>query len=655
VLVEPGGHADSRQRGSHQSADLQPLHSLAQVVATDSSVQLRELERRSRLLQNHPTQLGGSSLNLEPRLLLPCAVRSAAKANQLRWLYQLPTARAEPPVALDKFASERSIAFVREQRNETNPRWQQTFAGQSNHKHNSAGSRERSTRFVLANSYLAIEWPSKAQSGRYLGQLIAAEGGEPRTVCDTNVIIGEPLSVRLEAKSPGAELPASMAAQRAPTESEPVAGSWLSRATQWLGLSPLAGSRLASAGGRLSRRNSDVGEAGSAGWPQRIQAGGRGHIGAPPIARIGAQLQLNCLASGNQVDSIRWFRNGRAINTQSSSDFQVEISTRAMPERPELALEGGERLLSSLLVRQLQPSHSGLQLFECFARGSLGERARAGLAVFVAEQRLLEWAKSECPLASQEAAPGERQAESLEEEEEEEDGEELAWSAQPGASLFRRHNPLARALLLEGEQAELVCPTEGVEEETGSAANRSLVAAAPSWQRLFPGEFHPSLPTFKGPQVQKAKETNPSSTSGALKGQLAEGKETKLSNSLGARNFNQLFSGDSRFVINGSSLQMRSPSKRHDEAVYVCFQASARQQEQPASATPEAGSWRRKWADPPSEPAPPGVHQSSLASRVWAPASCARLLEWALARSAQSELAAHFGPISSISIRIVGE
>lgn len=37
-----------------------------------------------------------------------------------------------------------------------------------------------------------------------------------------------------------------------------------------------------------------------------------------------------------------------------------------------------------------------------------------------------------------------------------------------------------------------------------------------------------------------------------------------------SRNFNQLFSGDSRFVINGSSLQIRSPSKRHDEAIYLC-------------------------------------------------------------------------------------
>lgn len=37
-----------------------------------------------------------------------------------------------------------------------------------------------------------------------------------------------------------------------------------------------------------------------------------------------------------------------------------------------------------------------------------------------------------------------------------------------------------------------------------------------------------------------------------------------------ARNSNQLFSGDARFVINGSSLQIRSPSSRHDEALYVC-------------------------------------------------------------------------------------
>lgn len=66
----------------------------------------------------------------------------------------------------------------------------------------------------------------------------------------------------------------------------------------------------------------------------------------------------------------------------------------------------------------------------------------------------------------------------------------------------------------------------------------------------------------------------------------ADPKQTQLPDP-SQRNFNQLFSGDSRFVINGSSLQIRSPSSRNDEALYVCQRlplAGLEAREHPAAA-----------------------------------------------------------------------
>lgn len=135
------------------------------------------------------------------------------------------------------------------------------------------------------------------------------------------------------------------------------------------------------------------------------------------------------------------------------------------------------------------------------------------------------------------------------------------------------------------------------------------------------------------------------------------------------RNFNQLFSGDSRFVINGSSLQIRSPSGRHDEALYVCksganlvaqserIQADRRHQQSSSVAASYSSSQVLGQAYANGQ-----LHQSSSASSIsytsgtaWS--SCNALL---LANLFQDELAAWqqraaSPPMSSISIRIVGK
>lgn len=139
-----------------------------------------------------------------------------------------------------------------------------------------------------------------------------------------------------------------------------------------------------------------------------------------------------------------------------------------------------------------------------------------------------------------------------------------------------------------------------------------------------------------------------------------------------ARSLNQLFGGDSRFVINGSSLQIRSPSKRYDEAVYVCclppssptldLAAAAAagsgqdlgytQQQQHAKAT----DLRRLSSAV--------VHQSSLAPPSagadfkQANGACDSLLDATLFRELANQAGGSGGghsPMSSISIRIVGK
>lgn len=111
-----------------------------------------------------------------------------------------------------------------------------------------------------------------------------------------------------------------------------------------------------------------------------------------------------------------------------------------------------------------------------------------------------------------------------------------------------------------------------------------------------------------------------------------------------AGQFNQLFGGDSRFVINGSSLQIRSPSRRHDETLFVCLRR------------PAAGARARSIAQANA------VHQSSLAgaaclSHLFGQPAAVAAAGVALKQQAAGEQAAkQLQPrVSSISIRIVGK
>lgn len=127
-----------------------------------------------------------------------------------------------------------------------------------------------------------------------------------------------------------------------------------------------------------------------------------------------------------------------------------------------------------------------------------------------------------------------------------------------------------------------------------------------------------------------------------------------------------MFGGDSRFVINGSSLQIRSPRKRYDEAVYVCRplglatlgpEAPGSPGQESVSAAAAAGYPQQRASDLRHQLlGPASVHQSSLAppsaSDTIPQQSCDSLLDSTLFRDGHQ---AGGSPLSSISIRIVGK
>lgn len=231
-------------------------------------------------------------------------------------------------------------------------------------------------------------------------------------------------------------------------------------------------------------------------------------------------------------------------------------------------------------------------------------------------------------------------------------------------------------------------------------------------------------------QASTSSSTSSSSSSASNQERLGGGKQQRLMSSSGqaeplqqqggGRNFNQLFSGassasagngigglnvvvgpteDSRFVINGSSLQIRSPSKRHDEAIYFCRHINVRQaaptqdsgqQEAVASVLQQQAS-KLVLADL-QQPQQAGVHQSSLATSSSATCSSAPLASSLFSgadsdryryghrdrnrdrdrdgneieiengigiggkqQTTTSSLISQEGPLSSISIRIVGK
>lgn len=570
--------------GQHSAQPTGPIpqlvHSLSQLIADDTAAKRRSLQL---MMQQWPLGrnsqpadwMGQAAEQADWRLLVPCALKRPLPAGHtIRWLYQptssdwhstiggsgddheLPINQQERAVPLSDWAASRSIAFIN-----NNIGQPEQVDNHGNGSSSSASSSRRATmsrsmansaehklqqqfaqRYLASANQLTIEWPTSAQSGRYICQLVVAAGaasdelvGSTRTLCDTNVIIRRPIELSLELASQyrgGSPITADHAGS-----GSQVLDSYPKSARQGYEAGELAGSEdefsssllgraAALLGWRHRRRPHSSGQAGrskrSMAWPGnslldlepgRVQVLGSGSIEAPPVVQVGQLLRLNCRGRGHPIETVRWYKNGQLINTQSSNDFQVQITTNTsfttnskQQERDDnnnnkkelLAANESQRVLSSLLVRQLQPKDVGLSMFECFAQNSLGDRARAGKLVFVLEQPVLEWARSLCPIKQQQqqptagnrlqvvaANPASELANELDEALDDDldldfgDSASLALAASDtlaasrSASLFRRHNPMLRALVLEAEPVELQCPLALVGPDL---ANESAVA-----------------------------------------------------------------------------------------------------------------------------------------------------------------------------------
>ena len=273
----------------------------------------------------------------------------------------------------------------------------------------------------------------------------------------------------------------------------------------------------------------------------RVRVHGPGSVPGVPIVRIGDRLELECTGSGYPIDTLRWFRQGQVINTQSSSDFQTELSTvhvswNTNPPQPQLyhsmqvavnqsgpppaGVAKGRRvgvagtsqragsqqaptttLVSRLLIRQLQPRDTGLVMFECLAENSHGDRARSSLAVYIAEREQVDEARSKCPLevaatmllATNATSSGfqatEAQASSSSSSSSSSSLNDDDDSAALVKLAFKRQNPFRTALVLEGEPIELECPAAPVaatppSSDTGGA--QKTIGEQIDWFKWWP-------------------------------------------------------------------------------------------------------------------------------------------------------------------------
>lgn len=510
--------------------------------------------------QHNHNQIIQNELNSDWKLLLPCAINSANN-NELRWFYQAPFAKHLKPLSIEQFAINLNINIINHSSQQANPSnnssssYQQHYNYNNNLSSNNNSVRIKQTagapgsRIIIGPSYLAIEWPRKEQSGRYVCNLI--DGDSFKTMCDINVIIRQPIKLKLinsklSSPPPPQSNPRTQEQwpldystplalnkynddddyQQQQQQQVPVAvsgpqdekTSWLFRAAaDWFGVrkqnhqtkSTIRNKRVVLPDDNIDGQRSQQQQ-------ELIQVRGRGLIKQPTILMVGQRLQLQCLASGYPIDNVRWFRDGQQINTQSSNDFQIEIQTNINNFQPQQQLDTKaneqqsnkeeEQLLSTLIIRQLQPKNVGFIMFECFAQNSAGDRARAGLPVFVVERHLIDWARANCPLpppssgwwlAATEAGSAQQSepaASSLSNNYNNSSaaativgdlldydyvvdggGKELQQAGQLDSApfelasiwrskesfanfIFKRYNPLRRALLIESEPFELICP-----------------------------------------------------------------------------------------------------------------------------------------------------------------------------------------------------
>lgn len=503
-LIVTDSYASSVKQTS--SPPPQILHTISQVIVEDSVFKLAQLQQQQQRTSSvYPStdlevpteELYLSRHSIEWKLLLPCAVKNV-NANNLRWLYQpykAPTLGAkssqqqQQPIPIEQWASMAGLSLVV-------PSASNSFANDSlltvqPSKRNASLKGPFVSRLVLGPSYLALEWPRKAFSGRFLCQLLN-EQNELKPMCDISVIIRQPLKIKVETVQFTTQEPtwsaqflqqpdySTFMALQQPEQSS----GWLSKAVSWF----QPGQQLRS---RLTRRAASSSDSQP---EQPIRVTSRGLIANPPILLVGQHMQLNCFASGFPIEQVRWFKNGHLINLRSASDFQIEIQTFEQGRTTEQASgdEVTSVLISSLIVRQLQPKLTGFNMFECFAQNSAGDRARASRAVFIADPKLLQWASkslaSQCVEDQQENELFQDDdddngwagiPESAEQERAESLGFMMAMSRlrlltsdtssanNYANAILRRNNPFRRALIFEFEPAELTCPTSTASKPGG--------------------------------------------------------------------------------------------------------------------------------------------------------------------------------------------
>lgn len=336
-------------------------------------------------------------------IVVPCALRPPPVAG--RWLLERPSGGGNSsPNALtvEQAASLMGAHYI-------NLQQQQQHFGVNQ----SLYSKKGATKYLVGPSFLAIEAPRRALAGRYV--FVASDArGQQRTMCDTRVIIRQPLELQVRVSS--GEL----------DNGEP--SNWWPQQLR-------------------ARRNTVA--------PERsIEARGAGVLRAPHIVRMGDSLRVECRGAGAPIDSVRWLRNGALLTANAAADLQLEVSDEWLDLEQQQAAPGGfnattrqhatSMLLSSITMRQVQPRDVGLLMFECHAGNALGERARAQRAVFVAERNELEVARA-TPAACDIATPAT-------------DADSTMHDGEFALAVFRRANPWRRAVLLEHEPAELRCP-----------------------------------------------------------------------------------------------------------------------------------------------------------------------------------------------------
>jgi hypothetical protein len=479
--------------------------------------------------------------------------------RRLEGHYDVPGEEAAPaskPISLEKFVglNRRWLQLVSTPaQNGADTEQQPPPPQQQQHTNQSASALSR---IIVGPSFLAIERPRRQLSGRYIYQVpdeeqdgvqtaAAADDDEQdetgrrarptRTVCDINVIIRQPIRLQMRLVAAADRRPQRPAidklvdADALTADGETTAAGRSLFGASWFASWLAGGSRRPPAVDANNRRrtrraptaaaallNDGTTDEQQAAGEEQILAGrvrvlGSGRLPQAPIVRIGDRLELNCLVQGYPVSSIRWFRQGQAVNLQSSNDFQTELSTfmlngnssgPAAKTTTTPTTAGGDLavLVSRLVIGQLQLRDFGLQVFECFAHNSLGDRARASLAVYVAERGQIEWAQSWCPLVPLAAAAGRFNLHGAiprpdpsssaelpvvhsdgggggdDDDEGDNDiddgrgggafqGQEAGDFEAQQRALFVSRNPLRWALVLEGEPVELQCPVGGHQDE----------------------------------------------------------------------------------------------------------------------------------------------------------------------------------------------